>query len=234
MTPIGQKTRSVVSKALRDIGILPPVTKHSEELRYWRSKFVTESNSLNNSHYRLLYTSVFGMTDDDYRDKNVLDIGCGPRGSLEWAHMARRRVGLDPLADEYQKLGADKHAMEYSNSPSEIIPFDDGTFDIVTCLNALDHVDDFDKTVAEIKRVTRPGGMFLLSVETDHEATATEPISVTDARLALFNDGFTVVSEFRVGTPADHDLHQAVVSRHPAHIPGQPGIYVAKMVRGRN
>ena len=25
----------------------------------------------------------------------VLDVGCGPRGSLEWATMAARRVGID-------------------------------------------------------------------------------------------------------------------------------------------
>ena len=29
------------------------------------------------------------------------DIGCGPRGSLEWATMAAERVGLDPPVNKY-------------------------------------------------------------------------------------------------------------------------------------
>ena len=32
-----------------------------------------------------VYTVVFGLTRDDFAGKAVLDVGCGPRGSLEWA-----------------------------------------------------------------------------------------------------------------------------------------------------
>jgi len=56
----------------------------------------------------------------------ALDIGCGPRGSLEWADMTKERYGLDPLANEYLKLGADKHKMKYVASGAEKIPFEDG------------------------------------------------------------------------------------------------------------
>ena len=50
--------------------------------------------------------------------------------------------------------------MKYIAAPSERIPFPDGYFDIVMCLNALDSVDDLNKTIAEIKRITRKGGLF--------------------------------------------------------------------------
>jgi 2-polyprenyl-3-methyl-5-hydroxy-6-metoxy-1,4-benzoquinol methylase len=221
-------------KSLKHLGakLLPRVAKRRGELRYWRRRQASENGKLRNSHYEPLYTEVFGLTKDDYRSKRVLDIGCGPRGSLEWADMATQRVGLDPLAGDYQReLGAARHRMEYCTSGSEKIPFPDAHFDVVTCLNALDHVDDITATIREIKRVTKPGGLFLLSVETDHPPTIEEPISITDAILASFAPEFAVLSEFRVGTPDDHNLHKAVRSRSPSYIKGEPGMYVGKFAR---
>jgi SAM-dependent methyltransferase len=103
----------------------------------------------------MLFTDLVGLDAGFYRGKAVLDIGCGPRGSLEWADEASRRVGLDPLADDYRELGTDAHAMDYVAAGSEAMPFGDGEFDVVATINSLDHVDDLGRTVAEIKRVTR-------------------------------------------------------------------------------
>ena len=221
-------------QALKQIGakVLPGVVKRRAELRYWRGRYAAENGQLSNSHYEPLYTEVFGLTKEDFRGKRVLDIGCGPRGSLEWADMASQRVGLDALADDYKReLGAARHRMEYCASGAEKIPFADGHFDIVTCLNALDHVDDIAASIREIKRVTKPGGLFLLSVETDHAPTAAEPNTVDDAVLASLKPEFTAEMEFRVGTPDDHNLHHAVRTRSPAHVAGEPGIYVARFRR---
>ena len=35
----------------------------------------------------------------------------------------------------------------------------------------------------------------------------------------------------RVGTPDDHNLHHAVRTKSPAHVAGEPGIYVARFRR---
>ncbi len=221
-------------RALRSVYtvVLPAAAKRDAELAYWRKRHAEQNGTLSNSHYEPLFTDVFDLTREDYAAKRVLDIGCGPRGSLEWADMTAQRVGLDPLVADYMNLGADHHGMEYVAAGSEKIPFPDGHFDIVTCLNALDHVDNLDATIREIKRVTRKGGLFLLSVETDHPPTPTEPVSITDAKLKAFGPELEVVSAFRVGTPSDHDLHRAVLSRVPVYVSGQPGIYVARYRRG--
>jgi SAM-dependent methyltransferase len=211
--------------------LFPTAFKHHSELSYWRSRFNAEKGSLSNSHYEPLYTTVYDLTRDDYTDKAVIDIGCGPRGSLEWATMAAERVGLDPLADQYLKLGASKHAMKYVTAPSENIPFPDGYFDIVTCLNALDHVDKISETIAEIKRVTRKGGFFLVSVEIDHLPTPMEPLVLTERDMDQFLPEFEILLAFTVGTPEDHHLHTAVLHRQPPYEAGKPGIYVAKMKR---
>lgn len=171
-----------------------PVDKGEAELDYWKKRLHKEG-SLGNSHYKAFYTSHFDMTDADWTDKVALDIGCGPRGSLEWADMTKERYGLDPLANEYLKLGADKHKMKYVASGAEKIPFDDGYFDIVTSFNNIDHVDDLDQTIAEIKRVLRPGGTFMLLTEVGHEPTPTEPIVLDFSIVDKFKPEFELVRE---------------------------------------
>ena len=216
------------------LATFPRAYKRHSELAYWSGRFKAEAGALRNSHYEPLFTTVYGLTRNDYRDKKVIDIGCGPRGSLEWATMAAERVGLDPLASKYLRLGASRHHMQYVEAPSESIPFPDGYFDIVTCLNALDHVDDFHKTIAEIKRVTRAGGLFLVSVEINHPPSGTEPITISEQDMDQFCPEFTPVTSFKVGTPANHDLHAAVQSRQPPYEAGHPGVYVAMMRRGQS
>jgi 2-polyprenyl-3-methyl-5-hydroxy-6-metoxy-1,4-benzoquinol methylase len=211
--------------------LMPGAFKGWFELQYWKSRCGDANAPLWNAHYESLYTEVFDLRRSDYDGKRVLDIGCGPRGSLEWADMTAQRVGLDPLVPGYLKLGADKHKMEYVASRSENIPFPDGHFDVVACLNALDHVDDLNATIREIKRVSKPGGTFLLSVEVDHPPTPTEPITINENTLRKLSPEFERVSEFRVGTPGDHDLHRAVTTRLPAYVAGEPGIYVARYRR---
>ncbi len=213
------------------LATFPRAYKQSSEYAYWSGRSKAEQGMLSNAHYEPLFTTVYGLTRDDYRDKRVIDIGCGPRGSLEWATMAAERIGLDPLAGRYRRLGISRHSMRYVQASSEHIPFPDGHFDIVTCLNALDHVDDFRQTVAEIKRITASGGLFLVSVEIDHPPSGTEPITISERDMELFGPQFTTLMSFKVGTPRDHHLHRAVQLREPPHVPGLPGVYVAMMRR---
>jgi SAM-dependent methyltransferase len=220
--------RNLIGPVLQTI--FPSMVKRRAELKYWSERYSAENQILSNTHYEPLYTSAFELDCSAYSGKRILDIGCGPRGSLEWADVAAQRVGLDPLVPDYRKLGIDRHKMEYCAAPSHKIPFPDGHFDFVTCLNALDHVDDFEGTVGEIKRVTKPGGFFLLSVEIDHAPTPAEPITITREKLRAFGPEFELVREELFGTPEDHNLHAAILSKL-TYVPNQPGIYVGKMRR---
>src|SRR5262245_31191578 len=122
------------------IGSIAPIQwKELNELRYWKKVKGTEGK-LTNKHYKPFFTEHFGLDESYYTGKIILDIGCGPRGSLEWATLAQRRIGLDPLAKEYRRLGTEQHRMEYIDAPSENIPLADGLCDVVTSFNSLDHV----------------------------------------------------------------------------------------------
>ena len=165
--------------------LFPVRWKEFAELNYWK-KVKNKEEIFTNDHYKEYYTDHFNLSESFYKEKRIIDIGCGPRGSLEWADMASERVGLDPLADNYLKLGADKHQMKYVASPSESIPYEDHYFDIVTSFNSLDHVHDLEKTIREMKRVTKPGGLILLLVEVNHEPTYCEPHLIKPDRLLDF------------------------------------------------
>jgi len=149
--------------------------KAKEELAFWRGVQKAEGQ-LEGEHFEFFFTTHFGLDLSFYEGKRVLDIGCGPRGSLEWASMTAERVGLDPLVGVYRELGIDDHAMTYVEAQSEDIPFDDGHFDVVSSFNSLDHVDDLDATIAEIKRVLKPAGTLLVLTDVNHDPTPTEPI----------------------------------------------------------
>jgi SAM-dependent methyltransferase len=202
--------------------------KSGAELGYWRERRDAEG-TLSNAHYEEFYTGQFGLTHDDYAGKRVLDIGCGPRGSLEWAAEAAERVGLDPLADDYRELGTDTHSMTYVAAGAERIPFEDGHFDVVTAMNSLDHVDDVDAAIAEMTRVTRPGGIALVLVEVDHPPTPTEPQSLGSDVLDRFAGGWSVDFQAKTGINAHHYLYDSWRDREPWT--GGPGLIGARLTR---
>jgi SAM-dependent methyltransferase len=198
--------------------------KERHELEFWKTLKLGETlalevtdRNISTIWYKDFYTSQFGLDDIFYTDKKVLDIGCGPMGSLEWADMVSERVGLDPLADSYCSLRKLEHKMQYVNAHAEAIPFNDGYFDVVCSFNSLDHVDEIAPVIDEIIRVLAPGGSFLLITEVNHEPTPTEPISFSwdivesfTPQLQLVEErhyeksSFGVYQSIQPGIPFDH------------------------------
>ncbi|MCB7482464.1 class I SAM-dependent methyltransferase [Christiangramia sediminis] len=188
----------------------PVKEKEQHELHYWKVR-KEEEVLLTNDHYKLFYTDHFKISESFYSEKNLLDVGCGPRGSLEWAHMASKRVGLDPLANEYLKLGADQHKMQYVNSNSERMPFKNNTFDAVFSFNSLDHVINVEKTLKEVTRVLRPGGIFLLLVEVNHPPKPCEPHSISPRDLMEFLQSDFDKEELKVYYPVKEEgMYQSI------------------------
>jgi SAM-dependent methyltransferase len=182
--------------ALRDEALpaAAATAKGRAELSYWEQRKRAEG-TLANEAYAFYYTDHFGLPPSFYTGKRILDIGCGPRGSLEWADMTAERVGLDPLADSYLALGAAEHAMTYVAAGSEHIPFPDGHFDVIASVNSLDHVDDIDATIAEMKRVLAPGGTLLLLTDVNHDPNVCEPQEFSWEIVDAFADELRVDDE---------------------------------------
>jgi SAM-dependent methyltransferase len=80
----------------------------------------------------------------------VLDVGCGDR---PYAELFPGATGFDVPGNPH----ADLHGS------LEAIPVEDASFDVVLCLQVLEHVPDPAAAVHELRRVVRPGGRVLAS-----------------------------------------------------------------------
>lgn len=103
----------------------------------------------------------------DPRGARVLDVGCGDAGVLiAFAEAGARCAGMepDPRSLERGRVRAQEHgvAVDLRQGFAEALPFADASFDLVVLDNVLEHVQDRDRTLAEIHRVLRPGGLLYL------------------------------------------------------------------------
>lgn len=76
-------------------------------------------------------------------------------------------IGLDysrqMLAMAAPKVAPLGHRVELIHQDAQRLPFEDDTFDAVTCLEALEFMPDPDRVLGELIRVTRPGGLILIT-----------------------------------------------------------------------
>ena len=171
--------------------------KAGAEIAYWKSRW-QQQGVLTNDHFEYFYTAHFDLDKKFYLGKKILDIGCGPRGSLEWATEADMCVGIDPLAAEYRQLGTSGHSMHYIACDAETLPFPNDTFDVVSSFNSLDHVDDLDKVIAEIVRVIAVQGYFLLITDIHPQPTVLEPYAYTWDIVERFQPELEVMKQRQV------------------------------------
>ncbi len=102
----------------------------------------------------------------DWQGIKVLDVGCG--GGLTCEFLAQRGAlvaGVDPsprsLAVAQQHARAQGLTIDYRQGVGEALPFGDGEFQVVVCVDVLEHVQDVAQVVRECGRVLQPGGLFL-------------------------------------------------------------------------
>lgn len=208
----------------------PKIFKSWNELLFWWFKKVIEGR-LSNHHFKDFFTTFFSLEEDFYNQKKILDIGCGPRGSLEWADVAAERIGLDPLADQYMKLEGKHHKMEYRKSGSESIPYPDGYFDVISSLNSLDHVDDLNQTINEIKRCVKKGGLFLLISDIHSFPTVAEPSNFDWDIAVKFLPEFEIIDERHFeGSNMYKSLRENIAFDHSNSV-DRYGIIALKMQR---
>ena len=113
--------------------------------------------------------------------RTVLDVGCGVG---HWGQLLSRvlpeecsftGVDREPLwvekAAERAEAGGLAQRFRYQVGRAEQLPFEDNSFDLVTCQTVLMHLRDPAVALQEMTRVTRPGGVVLV----------TEPVNLLGA-----------------------------------------------------
>jgi SAM-dependent methyltransferase len=94
----------------------------------------------------------------------VLDVGCGSGELLGMLRDAGAAVaGIDPAPGMIELARARAEAADIRVGVVESLPWPDASFDAVTAINALQFADDPDAALAEIARVTVPGGVIAVA-----------------------------------------------------------------------
>jgi len=103
----------------------------------------------------------------DKKEVNILDVGSGPVSTIGYV-LDGVKVNLvlaDILADEYVKLMKElgiKSKIKVEKQDMSKMTYNDNSFDIVNCRNALDHTDNPFGAIREMVRVCKVGGWIYL------------------------------------------------------------------------
>lgn len=97
------------------------------------------------------------------KGKKVLDVGCANGKTLKYIErFGPNAVGIDvvgPLVEKAKKNTRFPVQVADANN----IPFKDSSFDIVLCMDMIEHTKTQSKVLSEISRVTKKGGKVVLS-----------------------------------------------------------------------
>src|SRR3954453_16491264 len=95
------------------------------------------------------------------RGMRVLDVGCGPGGLTEElvARVGVENVAAIDPAPQFAAACAERHpGADVRVGAAEALPWPDGSFDATLASLVIGFMQDADRGVREMARVTRPGG----------------------------------------------------------------------------
>jgi SAM-dependent methyltransferase len=95
--------------------------------------------------------------------RRILDVGCGTGTMLGYLASYGKAQGVD-IDEEAVGYCHERGLLDVSLGEAAKLPFDNGTFDLVTALDVVEHLDDDAAALQEMRRVLRPGGHLLLTV----------------------------------------------------------------------
>jgi ubiquinone/menaquinone biosynthesis C-methylase UbiE len=117
---------------------------------------------------RLRVKSTHQILDGIPKKINILDIGCG---SGEVISSIALKYKLDAEGLDIAKNAIETCRRKYSipnllfmEGDIRNLPYDDNSFDVVLTLSLIEWIDDYKKAIAEVSRVLKNGGSWVVSI----------------------------------------------------------------------
>ncbi len=138
---------------------------------------------------------------------DTLEVAIGTGLNLPFYGPGVELTGLDlspAMLDIARKRAADSgRAIELHEGDAHHLPFEDESFDSVVCTYSLCNIPDLDRSIAEMRRVLKPGGRLLL---VDHVKSPVRLIYWMQKAIEFFT--FRLEGEHMTRRPFEH------LSRH--------------------
>lgn len=116
----------------------------------------------------LIFKRIITKYRPSYQEEHfkLLDTGCGPGYLLHFLKSNFPKIELNGV-------DMDNGLLNFSNnfnlevnlklSNAETLPFDDNTFDVLTCLQVVEHLEHPEHFFLEAKRVLKPNGLMIIT-----------------------------------------------------------------------
>jgi ubiquinone/menaquinone biosynthesis C-methylase UbiE len=211
----GRKSHGYTASIQKRLGFMP-----AEKIKAFEPKNVNGADTYNEvaELYDAVFTDIRVRKDEwdwlnvhlpESRDIRVLDIGCG-NGALLNALSDRiaEGVGVDESAailERARKRNSQISNLKFERISGPVLPFEDASFDVVISLMSFRYLD-WDPLLAEIKRVTKPGGTFLIV------DMVTVPVKTSEYPRLLKDKLRTMTAQ---KTNADYDRNLQRLVSHP-------------------
>ena len=150
----------------------------------------------------------------EWQGRDVLDLGCAGGFMAEaLARRGARVTGLDPaekaIAAARQHAAQDGLSVRYDIGTGEEMPYPDGSFDAVVCVDVLEHVRDLDAVLANVARVLRPGGRFFFDTINRNPLSRLAAINIAEDLLRILPQGTHDPAMFITPVELDKALRRA-------------------------
>ncbi len=127
----------------------------------WYHEHISESEDT--YHEKVIKPNLLRVVGD-IRGKHVLDVACGQGYFSRALALAGARVTGADIAPELiqiaKKMGpAD---ISYITAPASRMPLPDASFDVATCVLALQNIKDLSGALAQVSRLLKKGGAFVV------------------------------------------------------------------------
>jgi ubiquinone/menaquinone biosynthesis C-methylase UbiE len=126
--------------------------------KFWQSR--NSMTHVNEKFWNERISHGFNLNYEFFKNKDVLEVGCGATGIIFFLKNSKTRIGIEPM--DVDDLIEDWKRPFVRTGVGEELPFEDSSFDVAICFSVLEHILDPAKLLGEVYRVLRDRGDFLL------------------------------------------------------------------------